>query len=65
MRVAGDPFWIAVFGVLFPPSTIPMTISRLISLVALATALSATASAQTVITLQNATAQVSQGGFEW
>lgn len=40
-----------------------MKISRLISFAVLATALTATASAQTIITLQNATAQVSQGGF--
>lgn len=41
-----------------------MTINRLVSLAALAAALISTASAQTVVTLQNATAQVSQGGFE-
>lgn len=41
-----------------------MTINRLVSLTALAAALISTASAQTVVTLQNATAQVSQGGFE-
>lgn len=52
---------IANRGVPFTPR--PMTINRLVSIAALAAALISAASAQTVITLQNATAQVSQSGF--